>query len=698
MPFSARNVAVFGKILCFLCLAGCALHTPTEIQNEAQSQAQDEGILWLVKGPYFMGSTEILTDPEGQDLVFRETFKEHQIKSKLNRVSLPALDKVELQSPQESWVQWTAEASIDVKEAGPYLIFAPGVTEFDWEGKLFPGEFWNSPHPSTGFQLEPGRYSVKLRIAGLNPRSFGFELRRVESEYLVSEEMDSDFRPLANSTEVVRALRIWNLSQKSFDPKTLDHPLIQASLSKLGRMPPTSSARIAYATKLEPKEAQTEPIPYRVGFMSKLDESPQHFAILEPKNYQASKKYALILTLHGAHMQAIEHLKTMKAKDWAFVVAPTNRGPQGLGWNDLGREDALEVLDIMMKNYPIDPTQIYLSGHSMGAQGALHLALHRPELFAAISLQAPWIEQDLYIPTNFSFSDLSANSQLKAIRDLLRQDYRHTHLLKRLKEIPVLISTAKSDPVVPPMQSRLLYRWLAFAGAQVELIEHEQSDHFCRGEESSERGYLCTDFIEQSTFFQKHRKQTQRNPVPHEFKNRWLQFFSEPFLIVVDSPDALNLGLYIQRVVMKTSGAFAPILEWPVDENELRSRNILFLGSIDSYSKWPSSVQASAIIFSGSEINVGSAKIPTTRSYGAWVLRPSAYDPKRFMAFGLSSEKASLMKLRLWNRFLSRLGQSQPDFIIFDQEFSRLEWDSVLAAGFFSEAWDLQSKDLYIRP
>ena len=56
--------------------------------------------------------------------------------------------------------------------------------------------------------------------------------------------------------------------------------------------------------------------------------------MLPPKNYDSGKKYALILSLHGAGVEAYRQVDAYTKKDWAFVVAPTNRRPFGFDWQD----------------------------------------------------------------------------------------------------------------------------------------------------------------------------------------------------------------------------------------------------------------------------------------------------------------------------------------------------------------------------
>ena len=71
------------------------------------------------------------------------------------------------------------------------------------------------------------------------------------------------------------------------------------------------------------------------------------------------------LSVHGAEVEAINQARAYKLKDWGVIVAPTNRRPRGFNWEDWGRIDALEVLDIDQKRFKPNPQKIYLTGHSM---------------------------------------------------------------------------------------------------------------------------------------------------------------------------------------------------------------------------------------------------------------------------------------------------------------------------------------------
>ncbi|MEL6186383.1 MAG: hypothetical protein AAFU79_17305, partial [Myxococcota bacterium] len=115
-----------------------------------------------------------------------------------------------------------------------------------------------------------------------------------------------------------------------------------------------------YALPLAPEDRGL-----RRTFVSAIDGSTQHYAVTGPET-PPPLPGALFLSLHGAAVQARGQARAYGRKDWAWVVAPTNRRPFGFDWQDWGRLDAMEVLAEAQRTLPIDPLQVHLTGHSMG--------------------------------------------------------------------------------------------------------------------------------------------------------------------------------------------------------------------------------------------------------------------------------------------------------------------------------------------
>src|SRR5262249_33534960 len=108
-------------------------------------------------------------------------------------------------------------------------------------------------------------------------------------------------------------------------------------------------------------------------FVSAIDGSVQYYAVQPAHPEPSGPPPGLILSLHGAAVEAMGQADCYSSKSWAHVVAPTNRRPYGFDWEDWGRLDALEVLEQARRELKTDPRRTWLTGHSMGGHGTWHL-------------------------------------------------------------------------------------------------------------------------------------------------------------------------------------------------------------------------------------------------------------------------------------------------------------------------------------
>ena len=127
--------------------------------------------------------------------------------------------------------------------------------------------------------------------------------------------------------------------------------------------------------------------PFRRTFWSPMDQSVQFFGEMAPTFVETGEEYALALSLHGASVDAKNQAGSYSPKDWIFHIAATNRRPFGFDWQAWGRRDAIEVLDYVLENYPIDPTRVHLTGHSMGGHGTWHVGTLFSHRFATFRAQ-----------------------------------------------------------------------------------------------------------------------------------------------------------------------------------------------------------------------------------------------------------------------------------------------------------------------
>ena len=126
-------------------------------------------------------------------------------------------------------------------------------------------------------------------------------------------------------------------------------------------------------------------------FKTPVDGSIQRYGVLRPSDYDPSRTdYALVLSLHGAGVQGRGQARAYSAKDWAFIIAPTNRHEFGFDWEEWGRFNALAAMDHAAETYGTDPTKQYLTGHSMGGHGTWHVGVTTPGRFATVAPSAGW--------------------------------------------------------------------------------------------------------------------------------------------------------------------------------------------------------------------------------------------------------------------------------------------------------------------
>jgi pimeloyl-ACP methyl ester carboxylesterase len=161
-----------------------------------------------------------------------------------------------------------------------------------------------------------------------------------------------------------------------------------------------------------------KPGPQDLSFFSKVDETDQPYAIYIPKNFDESKKYPLVVFLHGAmsnhrlglrrvfgqgNIQGTDFIKPgnipvqndlevtrffPELKDVDYIVAaPYARGTAG--YQGIPEQDVYDMLADLKNRFTIDEDRVYLTGLSMGGGGTIWLGLTRPDIWAAIAPCCP---------------------------------------------------------------------------------------------------------------------------------------------------------------------------------------------------------------------------------------------------------------------------------------------------------------------
>jgi predicted peptidase len=226
------------------------------------------------------------------------------------------------------------------------------------------------------------------------------------------------------------------------------------------------------------------------GFIAGSYRSPSGetmaYRLFVPPDYDAAKKYPIVLWLHGAAGRGSDNFSQIsggnspgsrfwttpenQAKYHAFVLAPqvdaikgwarphTNTPPVAIRL-------ALEILDTIEKQYSIDRAREYVVGQSMGGEGVWAALSIAPQRFAAA---------------------------------IALCGYGDAYMIPRIVKVPVWIFQGEEDPLVPVTRAREWVAELHKAGGAPQYTEYPSISHNVWDVAFSELGLAAWLFSHQS--------------------------------------------------------------------------------------------------------------------------------------------------------------------------------------------------------
>lgn len=224
-------------------------------------------------------------------------------------------------------------------------------------------------------------------------------------------------------------------------------------------------------------------------FRSGIDGSVQYYSIVPPVGFanDSMRRWPLVLSLHGADVEAHSQAGAYAPKSWCAIACPTNRRRFGFDWEDWGRLDAFEVLEQARAEFNANPRRIYLTGHSMGGHGTWQLGVHEPDAFAAIAPSAGW---DSF--WSYRGRRPEPGTPAAAVLRDSGNDSDTSALLGNLVETGVAILHGDADDNVPVREARVMRDKLRALG--IEPVYHEQPGAGHWWESSDEPGAECLDW------------------------------------------------------------------------------------------------------------------------------------------------------------------------------------------------------------
>ncbi|MCS7250647.1 MAG: prolyl oligopeptidase family serine peptidase [candidate division WOR-3 bacterium] len=378
-----------------------------------------------------------------------------------------------------------AYTEIEMEEDKIMLVMAERVGSFLVNGRGYLGDVYGHNFFRIPVKFKKGKNSILLKVSGYGERNFKFIILEPKNDIIFIKEdiTKPDILKEKEKINLILGIPFLNITEEKIDFK-LKFYLKDEILKEENRfLMPFAITKFPIELRIDKekinfddsilyislvietqKEIQkdsfkiyitSETLPHSVTFISQIDSSCQYFAISYPKNFDRNKKYGLIYSLHGAGVEAIGLCKVYSKKDFAFIACPTNRRSFGFDWEDWGYLDCKEVLEYIIKNYPIDTNRIYLTGHSMGGHGCWVLGLLNPSLFAAIAPGAGWISHQSYVPWLFQRSLIYADPEMIALRDKILKTYQTIYYLENAHSLPIFIFHGALDDNVPTLFGRM---------------------------------------------------------------------------------------------------------------------------------------------------------------------------------------------------------------------------------------------------
>ena len=223
-----------------------------------------------------------------------------------------------------------------------------------------------------------------------------------------------------------------------------------------------------------------------------ISDGPRPCRLMKPINFDASQKYPVILSLHGAGGKGSDNRKQLKVwngqlaekavrtKFPCYVLAPQAAGL----WN---AQDLKQIKDVIKRLPAVDMDRIYVLGHSMGGHGTYIFIQLDPKYFAAA---AP-----------------SAGSGLKRTEEFIDPT--------KITKIPIWAFHGDKDGVCPISKDQQVFAAIKKLGGNMKFTtwagdNHAVSGKFIPGAKngttqlSSERCDKETDFL--TWLFKQRRK------------------------------------------------------------------------------------------------------------------------------------------------------------------------------------------------
>ena len=261
--------------------------------------------------------------------------------------------------------------------------------------------------------------------------------------------------------------------------------LWQAEIERAGFYAPASWSDAlrktrARAEQIRRTEGDAASIPFNSfqerAYFAQSDGSAQPYYVVLPTNYTPTKKYPLVVFLHGYSpeiskinlpLPSSQFVREAQKRGFILAMPYGRRNSDFVQW---GEDDVLRVRAECLRLFSVDENRVFLLGVSMGAYGAYATGLHTPDKWTAIAAISG--RTDFYLWFDLKRAALPPWKQVLFDAD----DPRTLELNAR--NTPILVQHGALDGTVPVEHSRLIAEDARKLGLPLRYDEDPQGNHF----------------------------------------------------------------------------------------------------------------------------------------------------------------------------------------------------------------------------
>ncbi len=217
---------------------------------------------------------------------------------------------------------------------------------------------------------------------------------------------------------------------------------------------PSAEWRARASRYLDAVEAGRDPYPEQGGLITNRGyDSPmstirQGYAVYIPPHYDPSRRYPLLVMLHGGSSNGNLFLGVVLGNnmDWLtysqhlwdeytprttpewIIVAPDGFGQ--VLWRWMGEADVLQVIDDVSAHYSVDSERVVLNGVSNGGVGTYALGMRHASRFSMVIAMAgapSWLQYTGGSPTSDERTAMLTYSGMHLVENSLDTDFRFFH-------------------------------------------------------------------------------------------------------------------------------------------------------------------------------------------------------------------------------------------------------------------------------